>query len=133
MSLCPPPLWFQGRNRRRGLITSPEDITRAVIKGTVSGYPQNPFATSYIGKTSHVEEIIIEEGFTSLTQYLVGSEVQRVYVPRSTTTIWGAFTNAQNGLEIYYAGSEQEFNSITFGPSDRNDLNRCVIHYNSTY
>lgn len=76
--------------------------------------------------------VSIPEGVTSIRTYMFYncSSLKSVTIPSSVTRIESyAFWNCYNLTDVYYAGTEEEWNAITIISCD--DLANATIHYNS--
>ena len=59
------------------------------------------------------------------------SNLTSITIPNSVTSIqWEAFSGCSSLTNVYYSGTEEEWNNIDIGSSNE-DLTNAVIHYNS--
>ena len=104
-------MWFES-------IVLPEGVT-SIEEGAFWGKP--------------LESITLPEGVTrvGIAAFMYCEYLKSIMLPKSLTSIdTEAFYNCNNLTDVYYAGSEEEWNSIVIG--DYNDsLSQATIHYNS--
>ena len=76
------------------------------------------------GIGGNAERLVIPEGVTSLENWcLIVPDLKEIVIPKSVTTIHRQFYFGSKKIEhIYYAGSEEEWNAITFHISDFNGM-----------
>ena len=91
---------------------------------------------AFIGCTS-IETITIKDGLTKIGQYAFTdcSIVKEVYLPKSLKNIGRFAFDIGNGrnLDIYYAGTEAEWNAISKDYYLDTDLVNLTMHYNEIY
>ena len=83
-----------------------------------------------IGLTS----ITIPESVTSIGQRAFASctSLTSVTIPESVTEIdWYAFDRCENLTDVYYTGTEEQWNAIKIGDANE-PLTNAVTHFNST-
>ena len=85
----------------------------------------------YAFSSSNLSEIVFQEGLTSIgDRAFIESKLSRLEFPTSLTHIGAiAFSGCDNLTDIYYAGSEEQWNQITIGEYNE-DLENITIHYN---
>ncbi len=106
-----------------------ESLTCINIPETVTTIEIGAFRGS--GLTS----VIIPVGVTTINeQTFQGCDyLTAVYIPDTVTTIYGnAFNGCNKLVHIYYAGTEEQWNSITINDSD-GIVNSKKIHFNSDH
>ena len=100
------------------------------ISGTGDMYDGSPWGDY----TDKIKEIIINNGVTSIGNYAFEDciNLKSVTIPSSVVEIgYSAFYNCENLNNVYYSGSENQWNKMVIG--DYNDpLFDATIHYNST-
>ena len=104
-------MWFES-------IVLPEGVT-SIEEGAFWGKP--------------LESITLPEGVTrvGIAAFMYCEYLKSIMLPKSLTSIdTEAFYNCNNLTDVYYAGSEEEWNSIVIG-SDNDSLSQATIHYNS--
>lgn len=78
-------------------------------------------------------KVVIPDGVTTIESdtFQDCRNLTTVVIPDSVTTIedW-AFTDCDNLTDVYYAGTEAEWNNITIG-DDNEELQNATVHYNS--
>lgn len=77
--------------------------------------------------------ITLPEGVTSIgMQAFMGCRgLKSIVIPKSVVSVASqAFSYCSNLTDVYYSGTEAEWNAITFG-SDNTQLTNATIHYNS--
>ncbi len=81
-----------------------------------------------------MKEIVIPDGISVIGMYTFDgcTSLERVTIPSSVTTIEvSAFSIYQGSLsDVYYKGTETQWNSITIDDSNSALLN-ATLHYNS--
>ena len=80
-----------------------------------------------------LKTVIIEEGVTSIgaCAFRDGDRLMSVTIPSSVTSIGSsAFYGCDSLTDIYYGGSEEQWNQITVKGSN-DPLFSAAIHYNS--
>ena len=91
---------------------------------------------AFIGCTS-IETITIKDGLTKIGQYAFTdcSNIKEVYLPKSLKNIGRFAFDIGNGknLDIYYAGTEAEWNAISKDYYLDTDLVNLTMHYNEIY
>lgn len=78
--------------------------------------------------------ISIPNSVTSIGQYAFDecTGLARITIPNSVTSIGkSAFRDCTSLTDVYYTGSQEEWQKITIG-SDNSPFTRATIHYNST-
>ncbi|MBP3696271.1 MAG: leucine-rich repeat protein, partial [Clostridia bacterium] len=117
-----------------------ERVTFTKGKGIMQNYLQIPSeyteAYTFVGYTpwfkSSCPEIIIEEGVTNIGEsaFQCCENLTYITIPDSVTNIGDrAFLDCIGLTDLYYTGSEEEWNAITFG-SNNECLTNATIHYN---
>ena len=140
------PLWYAHNLYLNGALVTdliiPDDVT-SIGKCAFSGCSSLTSVTIPDGVTSIGDWAFQVCGLTSVTipdsvkrigdyAFQNCSSLISVTIPDSVTRIgWYAFYGCSSLKDVYYAGSEEEWNKISIG--DYNSLlERATIHYNST-
>ncbi len=79
-----------------------------------------------------IEKVVINDGVTSIgyNNFRFLPNLKEVIIPASVTEISAlAFRTAEELTDVYYAGTEEQWNSITIGKENEPLLN-ATIHYN---
>ena len=79
------------------------------------------------------ETYIIKNGTKTIAYgvFSYSSDLKSIYIPSSITGIGEeAFFHCSNLTDVYYAGTEEQWNNISFG-QDNEDLLNATIHFNS--
>lgn len=102
-------------------ISIPEGIT-VIRKATFSG-------------CQNLKEIVIPDGVTSIGQYAFDScgNLKEIVIPNSVTVIdYMAFGSCSSLTDVYYKGSEDEWNNIDINKNFNTWLLNATIHYGSS-
>ena len=91
----------------------------------------------YHGRYLYIDEIeviklVIPDGVTNIGDYAFYNcdSLTSITIPDSVTTIGAfAFHWCDSLKDVYYTGTEEEWNSITIG-TDNDPLTNATIHYN---
>ena len=80
-----------------------------------------------------VEEIILPSSINIIPKYAFEKceNLKKIIIPKSITSIsdW-AFLNCKNLNDVYYEGTIEEWNKISFGKYHSNPMsNGCAFHY----
>ena len=97
-----------------------------------AGY--GPWVYNDMDAKNNLHTVIIEEGSTNLGSgaFWTCENLETIYFPKSITRIDGCFVDCYNLTDVYYAGTEQEWNQITYWDDrDRKLLASVNIHYNT--
>lgn len=81
---------------------------------------------------AHLERAVIKSAVTSLpTELFSGqSKLESVYIPETVTTIGAsAFLNCNSLADVYFGGTQAQWNAITIG-GNNTALSTATIHYN---
>jgi hypothetical protein len=97
-----------------------------------------PNSVTYIGaeafyQCTSLSSVVIPESITSLENGVFGrcSGLSSITIPASVTEIrLSAFFNCTDLTDVYYKGTEEQWNAITIGGNNE-ALSTCTIHYNS--
>lgn len=84
---------------------------------------------------SSLTSIVIPNNVTKIEDGLFGdcNNLTSIVIPDSVTYIGSyAFSNCDSLVEVYYSGSEPDWNNISIGVNGNNVLTNATIHYNST-
>ena len=84
--------------------------------------------------STDLESIRIPDGMTEIAQnaFMSCDKLKTVILPKSITDIgWNAFAGCSSIRDVYFAGSEEEWDAIEVGLYNQQLLN-ATIHYNST-
>lgn len=102
-------------------------LTRVEIPGNVATIGKDAF-----DQCRGLERVIIREGVTTLEwgAFRVCSALTRVEIPRSVTRIEDAVFYFSDNLNVYYAGTEQEWKLII--KEDTSFSESAVFHYGSS-
>lgn len=97
--------------------------------------PSGVFVIGYdaFANCSYIESVTLSVGVRNIgtNAFRNCSQLEQVAIPNSVKTISPrAFQNCSNLRDIYYQGTEQEWNSISLG-ANWNDGVNATIHYNS--
>ncbi len=76
-----------------------------------------------IGNGLKILEVWVFWGCIKLKDLTVGTGLQHIR--------WGAFEECRNLTDIYYPGTEAQWNKIEIDRESQTDLSRVMIHYNS--
>ena len=105
-----------------------ESLTEITIPGTVEIIGPNAFYSCW-----DLEHVTIEEGTTTI-QYVAFAYCQKltsVSIPASVTSIGESnFHDSESLTDIYYAGTEEQWNQIEIGKYNEKLL-EATIHFNS--
>ncbi|MCC8068895.1 MAG: leucine-rich repeat protein [Ruminococcus sp.] len=107
-----------------------EDIETIIIQDGITSIGQNVF----MGCTS-LSNITIPNGVTTIDRASFESceSLTSISIPSSITSIgYGAFYNCTSLTDVYYDGTEEEWDSISIG-SDNSNLTSATIHYFDPY
>lgn len=106
-----------------------------VISGTgTMDEPIIPIWAPWYSYASKVKNVIIEQGVTSIGRFAFSDcgNLVSIVIPESIIEIsWQVFYNSHNLKDVYYCGSEDEWNKISVGDFNTY-LYQATIHYNST-
>lgn len=105
------------------------NLTEITIPDSVTSIADYAFVTC-----SSLEKMMIPEGVTSIgmSVFYGCSSLTAITIPDSVTSIADyAFQECDSLTDVYYSGSEEDWNAITIG-SYNTDLTNATIHYNST-
>lgn len=83
---------------------------------------------------NNLTNMILPENLTLMGEYAFHfcGNLMSIVIPIGITSIGqSTFWGCNNLTDVYYAGSESDWNAITIG-SDNEDLTSATIHYNST-
>jgi hypothetical protein len=113
------------------LLQAPGGLTgEYVIPDTVISFgDEQPFRSCY-----NLIGVTIGNGIWQIDSYAFGycENLTSVTMPRSVTRIWdGAFCDCESLTDVYYAGTEAQWNAINIEGSNEYLLS-ATIHYNST-
>lgn len=89
--------------------------------------------TAAFSSCTSLEKIIIPNSITNLYQqtFYNCTSLTTVTIPNSVTEIEsGVFLNCSNLTDIYYTGTEEEWNAIVIC-DDNSELENATIHYNA--
>lgn len=106
-----------------------ESLTEITIPDSVTSIGYSAF-----GFCSSLTEITIPDNVTSIADnaFAVCSSLREITIPDTVTSIGDvAFYGCGSLTDVYYSGSEEEWNVISIG-SDNSDLTGATIHYNSS-
>ncbi len=110
------------------LITCPEGKTGAyTIPSTVSDIGENAFINC-----ESLTSITIPNGVTGIVDYTFSgcSGLKSITIPDSVTNIdWCAFEACSSLADVYYSGTEEQWNAITIDAGNE-DLKNARIHFN---
>ena len=118
-----------------GVLFNKEKTVLISCPGGKSGSYTVPQSVTRVEKSafssSNLSEIVFQEGLTSIGDLAFGEcKLSRLELPASLTQIGAiAFSGCDNLPDIYYAGSEEQWNQITIGEYNE-DLESITIHYN---
>lgn len=104
------------------------NLKQVIIPDSVTSIAMDAFQ-----RCESLQEIVIPYGVTKIlsSTFRWCTQLERVDIPNSVTAIGGdAFGECVNLTDVYYSGSEEEWNAISIG-SDNSDLTSATIHYNS--
>lgn len=102
-------------------------LTSVVIPDSVTS-----MANTVFSGCSNLANVIIGSGVTSIGNYVFQrcTNLASVIIPNGVTSIgYGAFSNCSSLTDIYYMGTENEWNSITVD-GDNTSLANATIHFN---
>ena len=80
-----------------------------------------------------LKRVIISDGVTDIGEFAFNgcSHLTRMTIPASVENIgYGAFSACERLADVYYSGSQEEWDKINFDGS--NDLENMTIHYNTS-
>ncbi|MBQ4115929.1 MAG: leucine-rich repeat protein [Clostridia bacterium] len=98
--------------------------------GNISTIPEYAFVGA-----DGPRKIILNEGVKTIGNYAFWdcSNLESIIIPKSLTDIkYNTFWICDNFKYIFYAGSEEEWNSINLPPSNETEFYNASVHYNST-
>ena len=100
-------------------------LESVVIPSNVTFVEGNAFSCS------GVKDVVIEDGLTSLDALVFGTcaNIKSVTIPLSVTVINSSAFSGNNGIDIYYNGSTEDWNNITIVDFFTNSLENATIHY----
>ncbi len=106
--------------------TSLKEIT---IPGGVSYLGHGVF--SDFGECTSLKKVVLLDGVEKIGYAFEGcTALTSVVIPKSVTSISGGFYNCPNLTDIYYTGSEEQWNAIDIDRWDNDELLNATIHYN---
>ena len=108
------------------------NLTKVTIPGSVA----NIGTCSFLNCTS-LAEVIISSGVTGIENWAFGCSgncgaLARVFIPASVASIGDAAFYNTSLTDVYYGGTEEEWNAIQIGQYNSH-LTGANIHYNSAY
>ena len=105
-----------------------QNLKKVVILGSITTNCEYAF------NESGSETIIFGKNVTTIPSCLFSwAPVKNIYIPKSVKTISrGAFYDYNQQADIYYDGSEDEWNSINIDINNE-PLNNATFHFNSSY
>lgn len=113
-----------------------KDCSKYVIPDTIEGYPVTTIgASAFARKESLVTEVVIPDGVTRIEigAFTECANLTTLTLPSSVTFIGEDAFGSSNFNNVYYGGSEEQWNAIEV--EDKNDglLNASNIYYNQHY
>ncbi|MCD7981401.1 MAG: leucine-rich repeat domain-containing protein [Clostridiales bacterium] len=115
--------WFSNRNSYMTQVKS------VVIEDSVTYISSNAFKNA-----SNLTSASIGSGVAAISAYAFQSctSLASITINKATTTIYTqAFSGCMSLTDVYYSGSETEWNNISIG-SNNNYVTSAFIHYNSS-
>ena len=106
-----------------------ENLTSITIGNSVTTIGE--FAFQYCTSLTSIE---IPNSVTTIDNYAFDqcTSLTSITIPDSVTSIgWGAFSGCENLTDVYYSGTEAQWNSISIGNNNNQALTNATIHYNS--
>ena len=106
-------------------------LTNVVLPNSVTAIEYSAF-----DGCSSLTNIVIPNGVKGFSPntFRNCSNLRSILLPASITSIYGAFTGCESLTDVYYAGSEEQWNAIKFmegSPVGTNEpLLNATIHYN---
>lgn len=121
--------------------TCGDNLTWTLDNGTltISGtgpmrYNQSVFSAPWYGQHETITSVVIDNGVTSIGNWIFFdcTNLTSVTIPNSVTRIdRAAFYNCSAIKDVYFTGTETQWNSIRYGAYNSH-LFSATIHYNST-
>ena len=117
-----------------GAFSNCYNLSTVNLSSSLATLPESAFASNYYGPYNKISEITIPEGVTNIGKSVFASAAQltTVHLPLSLEGIsTSAFYNCENLANIYYAGTQEQAESILIGTSNTN-LTSATWHFGSS-
>ena len=104
------------------------NATSVVLRADTRG-----IASDALQSCDAITSIVIPDGMIQLPQFFGCSNLVSVVIPESVTSILGsAFQDCRALSEIYYLGTESDWNSIEINENNHNLFNATIYYYSET-